>query len=376
MTIEERMIDMADTQKSIPLYQSIFDIYAQHIRDGSLLPGQSIPSEAQLAQLHGVSNITARRVLNELKRQGLVVRQRGRGSFVADPKLCSAASTEDMHRVTLIFPMDNQFTKAAELIATLFTLLQKHGHYLSVQFSNDSEQNEARLLEQAIAEKVDGILFYPVSSWSNTELVLKIKAKGIPMVLIDRAHAVGGFPTVVHDNVKGGRLLTHYLLSKGYDSIVFVSNHELSHATSIRDRYQGYVSAMLEAGKTIDDVRSIFIPDDASQEEYANLIQMLQQGAGPMALMCMSDPVAISLMQVMADNDLRVPEDVAMTGFDNLMLSMHTTPPLTTMHQDFAMLAKASGETLLKEMKRQRDPSAPLIQYIPVSLVERQTTKA
>lgn len=366
---------MADTQKNIPLYQSIFDIYAQRIRDGSLQPGQSIPSEAQLALLHGVSNITARRVLNELKRQGLVVRQRGRGSFVADPKLCSNQNTEGTRRVTLIFPMDNQFTKAAELIATLFTLLQKHGCYLSVHFSNDNEQSEAHLLEQAIAEKVDGILLYPVSSWSNTELVLKIKNIGIPMVLIDRAHAAGGFPAVVHDNVKGGRLLTHYLLSKGYRSIVFVTNHELSHATSIRDRYHGHVSAMLEAGKAIEDVCSILIPDDATQGEHANLIHMLKQKTQPVALMCMSDPVAISLMQIMAEGGLRVPEDVAITGFDNLMLSMHTTPPLTTMHQDFAMIARTSGEILLQEMKQQRDPSAQIIRHIPVSLVERQTTK-
>ena len=110
-----------DNPKNLPLYQAIFDHYRKRIESGMLVPGDPLPSEAQL---YGVSNITARRALNELKRQGLAVRERGRGSFVATPS-AGKPSSEQMDRVMLIFPKDSHYTKAAEFIATLYTLLAR-----------------------------------------------------------------------------------------------------------------------------------------------------------------------------------------------------------------------------------------------------------
>ena len=122
-----------DNPKNLPLYQAIFDHYRKRIESGMLVPGDPLPSEAQMAQLYGVSNITARRALNELKRQGLAVRERGRGSFVATPS-AGRPSSEQMDRVMLIFPKDSHYTKPAEFIATLYTLLERRGYYLGVHF--------------------------------------------------------------------------------------------------------------------------------------------------------------------------------------------------------------------------------------------------
>ena len=241
-----------DNPKNLPLYQAIFDHYRKRIESGMLLPGDPLPSEAQMAQLYGVSNITARRALNELKRQGLAVRERGRGSFVANPS-AGKPSSEQMDRVMLIFPKDSHYTKAAEFIATLYTLLERRGYYLGVHFSDDSEAREGELLRQALAEQVKGILLYPVSSLGNVPALLLIREMRLPLVLIDRAHLVQGFPVAVSDNVSGGRMLADYLLSRGYEQILFVTNRPLSSATSLRDRYHGYVMALLHSGRSVRD---------------------------------------------------------------------------------------------------------------------------
>ena len=241
-----------DNPKNLPLYQAIFDHYRKRIESGMLVPGDPLPSEAQMAQLYGVSNITARRALNELKRQGLAVRERGRGSFVANPS-AGKPSSEQMDRVMLIFPKDSHYTKAAEFIATLYTLLERRGYYLGVHFSDDSEAREGELLRQALAEQVKGILLYPVSSLGNVPALLLIREMRLPLVLIDRAHLVQGFPVAVSDNVSGGRMLADYLLSRGYEQILFVTNRPLSSATSLRDRYHGYVMALLHSGRSVRD---------------------------------------------------------------------------------------------------------------------------
>ena len=241
-----------DNPKNLPLYQAIFDHYRKRIESGMLVPGDPLPSEAQMAQLYGVSNITARRALNELKRQGLAVRERGRGSFVANPS-AGKPSSEQMDRVMLIFPKDSHYTKAAEFIATLYTLLERRGYYLGVHFSDDSEAREGELLRQALAEQVKGILLYPVSSLGNVPALLLIREMRLPLVLIDRAHLVQGFPVAVSDNVSGGRMLADYLLSRGYEQILFVTNLPLSSATSLRDRYHGYVMALLHSGRSVRD---------------------------------------------------------------------------------------------------------------------------
>lgn len=365
---------MTDHTKTPPLYQAIFDLYRKRIENGTLSVGDPIPSEAQLAQLHGVSNITARRVLNELKRQGLVVRERGRGSFVAGP-INSPLKPEATGHVMLIFPMDSQYTKAAEFIASLYTLLEKRGYYLGVHFSNDNEEQEARLLQQAIDEGTEGILLYPVSSTSNVPLLLRIRALSIPLVMIDRTHIVPGFATVVNDGLSGGRMLTDYLLSRGYEHIVFVSNHPLAHATTLRDRYHGYITALLRAGRSIYQTTCYLLPDspDQNTHAYQNLLSLLRDTGESTALLCVSDPVAISLMSFLQANGLRVPEDVAVTGFDNLALSSRTTPPLTTVEQDFCRVARIAGGMLLSAMEDGDAP--PMVQQVPVSLVIRESAR-
>lgn len=78
-----------DNPKNLPLYQAIFDHYRKRIESGMLVPGDPLPSEAQMAQLYGVSNITARRALNELKRQGLAVRERAAAALWQPPPRAS-----------------------------------------------------------------------------------------------------------------------------------------------------------------------------------------------------------------------------------------------------------------------------------------------
>ena len=197
----------------------------------------------------------------------------------------------------------------------------------------------------------------------------------LPLVLIDRAHLVQGFPVAVSDNVSGGRMLADYLLSRGYEQILFVTNLPLSSATSLRDRYHGYVMALLHSGRSVRDT-SLLLLENAERMDtpaHQNLLAYLHSARRPVALMCATDPIAVSLLPFLQANGLRVPEDVAVTGFDNLQLSARTPPALTTVQQDFSALAQISGELLLTAMEGGGAPAK--LRQTPVSLVVRESTR-
>ena len=84
---------------------------------------------------------------------------------------------------------------------------------------------------------------------------------------------------------------------------------------------------------------------------HQNLLAYLHSARRPVALTCATDPIAVSLLPFLQANGQRVPEDVAVTGFDNLQLSARTSPALTTVQQDFSALAQISGELLLTAME-------------------------
>lgn len=197
----------------------------------------------------------------------------------------------------------------------------------------------------------------------------------LPLVLIDRAHLVQGFPVAVSDNVSGGRMLADYLLSRGYEQILFVTNLPLSSATSLRDRYHGYVMALLHSGRSVRDTSLLLLKNAERMDTPAhqNLLAYLHSARRPVALMCATDPIAVSLLPFLQANGLRVPEDVAVTGFDNLQLSARTSPALTTVQQDFSALAQISGELLLTAMEGGGAPAK--LRQTPVSLVVRESTR-
>ena len=356
----------------LPLYAAIFDHYRRKIESGALSPGDPLPSEAQMALLHGVSNITARRVLNELRRRGLAVRERCRGSFVAPPA-GQRRVRDDMARVTLIYPLDSHNTKAAEFIATLYTLLEERGAALSVHFSDDSVEKEEELLQQALRDRVDGIVLYPVCSTGNVATLQLIREMRVPLVLVDRGHLLSDFPVASSDNVSGGRMLTDYLLSRGYENLLFVTNFPLARSTSLRDRYHGYVQAMLRSGRSVRDTSLLLLPDGPPGDAaHRDLLSYLRASRRQTALICVSDPVALALLPCLQAGGLRVPEDVGVAGFDNLSLAAHASPPLTTVQQDFAALATISGELLLTAME---GGSPARLRQTPVSLVVRRSTR-
>lgn len=172
------------------------------------------------------------------------------------------------------------------------------------------------------------------------------------------------------DNFLGGRDVTQHLLAQGRRSIAFVG-HASDHYPEFFERYRGYSQALHDAGQAPQRDLQIdaFTTEQSGYEAASALLDRNVKFDG---LFCASDLIAIGAMRALHERGLRIPEDVAVAGFDDIPTASFASPPLTTVHQDTKVAATLLVDSLLAVIHGDVVES----QTIPPSLVTRRSTGA
>jgi len=191
---------------------------------------------------------------------------------------------------------------------------------------------------------------------------------GWPMVVWGSRIAGQSYLSVGSDNRQGGELATRYLIDTCHRRIAFLGDDQLP---EIAQRFAGF-RAMLEAhGLPLDPrlhVRCAFL----GEHGYQAMRALLKKTAPPDAIVAAADVIALGAIRALNDHGLRVPQDVALTGFDDLPLAKDSQPPLTTVQQDFSTGARCLVERLLAIIEgAPTDPAQSL--ELPVQLVVRES---
>lgn len=186
-----------------------------------------------------------------------------------------------------------------------------------------------------------------------------------PVVVVDHRNAGSPYPHVVVDNLRGAYRAMQYLFAKGYEDVAMIRGPE--HIQSSEDRVRGFMLAMHEAGAVgapgagngVDLWDRIWEGDFEQRSGYEAVAKRLALGRRmPRALFCANDLMALGAIAALREAGLRVPEDVAVVGFDDLPFAETAVPPLTTVRQPvaemgaiaFRMVTRlAAGETLETE---------------------------
>ncbi len=171
------------------------------------------------------------------------------------------------------------------------------------------------------------------------------------------------------DNFQGGKDITDHLLSCDRRSIAFLG-HASDHYPEFLERYRGYVQALAGAGLMPDEALQV----DAfttEQSGYDATCLLLDRGMTFDGLFCASDLIAIGAMRALQDRGLRIPQDVAVAGFDDIPTARFANPSLTTVHQDTKVAATLLVESLLSIIHGETAQS----RSIAPSLVVRQSTR-
>jgi DNA-binding LacI/PurR family transcriptional regulator len=235
-----------------------------------------------------------------------------------------------------------------------------------LSMSGVDEVKEMSVVQSFYRRRVDAII---ISSLSGDLTVrAELERIKIPIVLINNQTEGKYLHSVAVDDVRGGEVATHHLLDLGHRRIAFLETK--NRPKSNRLRREGYEKAHREASVPLDP--KLIIPplaDDDVSRGQAALRPLLDAKAT--AVFCYNDMTAVGLMKACRAAGVRVPQDLSIVGYDDVELTNHVTPALTTMHQPRRQLGKQAMEMTLALLDGE---NRVLDQVLDARLVVREST--
>jgi DNA-binding LacI/PurR family transcriptional regulator len=214
------------------------------------------------------------------------------------------------------------------------------------------------------ADRVDGfILMAPTCTSRQLDTLVK---SGAPFVMWGVPAERRTYSTVSGDSLAGGRIATEHLLGLGRRSIAFIGGP--SRQSEVQDRFHGYEAALLGAGKGIDP-RLVEHGDYSPPSGGAAMSLLLDRTPDLDAVFVTSDLMAIAAMDEIRSRGRRIPEDVAVVGYDDIAMARYTNPPLTTISQNVPLAGRLLAQNLIQQIN---DGTVTSVS-IPAALVVRSS---
>ena len=298
-----------------------------------------------VADRAGVSTSTASRVLNEKGPANRIsagtaelVLRAARDMGYAPNHLARGLRLRKTHTFGLVAPdISNPFF--AHIVHRVQTTAQDLGYSLVVCNSNEStdlEVEQVRLLKQ---KQVDGLLAMPVGqSYGHFDAWTE---RGAPLVLLDRCPESTQADTVAVDNYRGAYDATAHLVGRGHRRIALVQG--LVGTSTNTARRSGFTTALADAGVAVDP-RLVVGGDFRHERAFVETKMLLSLDPPPTAVFAAGDLITLGVLQALADEGLRVPEDVSLLSFDDFDFAPFLRCPLTAVRQP----RETMGETAAK----------------------------
>ena len=230
-------------------------------------------------------------------------------------------------------------------------------------------EREEHVVRRFLSRRVDGVFINPVYRLDPTAAIYEeLTRRRTPTVLLGhRAPFCDGFVSIETDDVTAAQAATKHLLDLGHKRIAFFSGPPAS--PSAQERLEGYRRALREAQLEADDTL-IFNAGSTIEEGERTALQMLNEAPKATAIQTANDLVAIGAANIFLNQGLRIPQDLSVVGFGNILTSEYFRVPLTTIRQPKFRLAAAAMEAMVRLMRGE----CPENKRLPAELVIRQSS--
>jgi LacI family transcriptional regulator len=237
--------------------------------------------------------------------------------------------------------------------------------------SDNRSERERAYLTRLQQQRVQGILITPVSPDDSS--LDEVVERGTPLVIVDRTRSVDTHCSVAVDDVRGGEIAARHLIETGHDRIAFVGGPRS--VGQVRERLEGALKAVREAG--LDDDRLTVVTTSAlTAAEGRNAgerLAGLPAASRPTGALCANDLLALGLLQQCHELGVRVPEELAIVGYDDIDFAATAAVPLTSVRQPRRQLGETAAELLLAETTDE-DHRHRQVMFIP-ELVVRASSR-
>jgi len=336
-----------DFKNPTPLYRQIIEDVTRQISSGELKPGDRIASQTILAQKYGVSLITIKKATAELVSQGVLYSRVGKGTFVAPtPKEVDHVTDDSIGMV--LRDLKNPFFSL--IVQNVEEKVSDLGYNLFLSISSDQEEKEETLIARFREIGVSGMIIASMGQHHQvTNCILQLHKEKFPFVMVSYVQNED-ISYIGADHVYGAHLATEHLLKLGYDRIGYISSEEGDVLGDLRQK--GYERALEEYGRSVNADYIFYLPFEGVQDQYQAGHQVGLEFAAledrPEAIFAYNDLSALGFEQAVIAQGLRVPEDVAIVGFDDIERDLYAPVPLTTVRPHTSMIGTLAVETLVK----------------------------
>lgn len=245
---------------------------------------------------------------------------------------------------------------------------RKYNYYVLLT-TIPSQFSKSSIPRFLLENNVDGIIF---AGKVNQKYVQYVEELGLPYIFVDYDLPGKKVSAVMIDNVRGGEIATEHLISLGYKKIAFIGG-DIEHP-SIKGRFEGYRKALEKSGISCDENLCVVDePDTRMINGYKGCEKLLAKFK-PDAIFAANDAMAIGCVRFLKEKGIKIPDEIAIVGFDDIEACIHIEPRLTTIRVDKEELGIIAVRRLVEMIN---NPEGGIIRtYVPVELVVRESCGA
>ncbi len=329
-----------------------------------------------IAKIAGVSTATVSNAINntrnvkkETKKKVLKIVQ----ELNYKPNLiASSLKTKRNNIISVIMP-DISNPVFAQHIQGIEEVARDNTYEVLIAFTNYDPFREKTYFEDLFRRASRGFIF--VSGFNNYKYMLDLFKNNIKFVLLDREFKDNRIPSVTIDNFTAMKDMVNYFIKNGHRRISYIT-YPYNNLIAVRKRFEGYIAALKENNIKYDP--EIVVIDNSTllnelDCEYSRLKEILKSKKLPTLLITASDYIGVAVIKLLKQMKIKIPDDISVAGYDNIVMSNYLEPSLTTISQPAREMGKTAIQLMIDILEGKKNIKKNVV--FPTEFIERESTK-
>ncbi len=262
----------------------------------------------------------------------------------------------------------------SSLISGIEIAAQKSGYTVIIMQSHDSYEDEVNMAKALYSNRVSGVISSLAMETRDTSHFDQFISNNIPLVFVDRVPKNFNTFRVIIDNYAAGYKATKHLIEQGCTRIAHLTAGS-EFGNLYNERKRGYIEALKDHNIPVDEDLVVYLKSVTYEEGVKASNKLFDINPRPDGVFASGDIIAVSAVQTAKKRGLKVPEDIAVIGFNNDPISQIIDPNISTITHPAEKMGKASADIILKNLKSDKKDDVKEITFLNTEVIIRESSK-